>query len=166
MGPALADLGISILVGANLCRDGAKCFGIQSSSHALHLLRTQGTSASANQHSVIHFVLLSLFRSVGRPKLLTKNFPDAELAAKPVALSTRHLIQKIGVQEQTGPHSPMEASPSLFGQTFVGTVQTVSVCIPPPTRAISSSPKERAPLRINTLFWSFMFSFLSSFWVR
>src|SRR4249920_1568292 len=38
--------------------------------------------------------------------------------------------------EQTGPHSPMEASPSLFGQTFVGTVQNVSVCSPPPTRSI------------------------------
>jgi hypothetical protein len=58
----------------------------------------------------------------------------------------------------------MEASPSLLGQLEVGTVQAVSVCIPPLTLWISSSLNERAPLRASTLFWSFMlFSFLY-FW--
>jgi len=54
----------------------------------------------------------------------------------------------------------MEASPSLLAQAVLGTVQTVSVCKPPPTREISSSFNERAPLRTKTLLWSFMlFSF-------
>src|SRR5689334_10018741 len=73
-------------------------------------------------------------------------------------------FRKFGLQEQTGPHSPMEASPSLLGQTLVGTVQTVSVFNPPPTRSISSAFNERAPLRINTLFGSFILFLLSSFW--
>jgi hypothetical protein len=54
----------------------------------------------------------------------------------------------------------MEASPSLLGQVSVGTVQSVVVLIPPLICATSASLSERAPLRINTLFWSFMvFSF-------
>jgi hypothetical protein len=69
----------------------------------------------------------------------------------------RHPVQQIG------PHSPMDASPSLLGQAVLGTVQRVSVCSPPPTRSISSSLSERAPLRTNTLFWSSMLFLLSSF---
>jgi hypothetical protein len=48
----------------------------------------------------------------------------------------------------------MEASPSLLGQVVLGMVHKVVVLIPPPTRAISSSFNERAPVRTNTLFWS------------
>src|SRR5436305_4333697 len=41
-------------------------------------------------------------------------------------------------------------------------VHKVVVPIPPPTRSISSALNERAPLRINTLFWSSILFFLSS----
>src|ERR1051326_6038302 len=57
---------------------------------------------------------------------------------------------------QTGPHSPMEASPSLLGHVAVGTVQAVSVFSPPLTLSTSCSVKARAPRRISTLFWSFI----------
>jgi hypothetical protein len=95
-----------------------------------------------------------LERAPSSIKRSDKPFWTRAIRPKLVALPTRHLIQDVGVFQQTGPHSPIEASPSLLGQAEVGTVQTVSVCIPPPTRAISSSLNERAPLRTNTLFWS------------
>jgi hypothetical protein len=60
----------------------------------------------------------------------------------------------------------MEASPSLLGQLEVGTVQAVSVCIPPLTLWISSSLNERAPLRASTLFWSFMLFSFRYFWLH
>lgn len=41
MGPALADLGISVLVGASRSGDGAKGCSAYSSAHALDFLRTQ-----------------------------------------------------------------------------------------------------------------------------
>ena len=48
MGPALANLGISVPVRASLSGDGAKGFSMQPSANALHFLRTQFMSAPAN----------------------------------------------------------------------------------------------------------------------
>lgn len=105
--------------------------------------------------SFIFFLLSSLFEW---PKLLKAFCPAMLVTAtrlKMVAPPRRHTVQQC-------PHSPMEASPSLFGQVVVGTVHKVVVPIPPPTSAISSALNVRAPLRINTLFWSSIL-FLSVF---
>lgn len=80
MGPALADLGISIPVRANLCRDGAKCFGMYSSADTRDFVLTQGASAPANQNSVlvIHVFLLSSFWCMQR----VRDLPGRGLAAR------------------------------------------------------------------------------------
>ena len=92
------------------------------------------------------------------PKLFRRILPGRRAIGED-ALGLKKWWRRKGATlvQQTGPHSPICASPSLLGQVEVGTVQSVSVCIPPPTRWISSSFKERAPVRTNTLFLSFMF---------
>jgi hypothetical protein len=61
MGPALADLGVSVLIGASRTGNGAQGCSSYSSTDALDFLCTQRTSALANQNSfmVIHTFLLS-----------------------------------------------------------------------------------------------------------
>jgi hypothetical protein len=142
------------------CSQGACGQRPEPTGYDRDFLVIQITSALAKQYSfvVIHIFLLSSFFESVKPKASNKKFLAAK-RGKNVAPQGATLFQQIG------PHSPMDASPSLLGQTVVGTVQSVSVCSPPPTRSISSSFKERAPLRINTLFWSFMFCFLSLFCV-
>jgi hypothetical protein len=74
-----------------------------------------------------------IFRRASRP------------AKKQVAKASRHENQ----------HSPIRVSPSLWPKLLME--QNVAVRNPPLTRSISSAFKSRAPLRINTLFWSFIF---------
>jgi len=69
---AFAEEGVAIPLAQTI--DRAECGGTQSSTHALHFLSTQVTSASANQHSVlvIHIFLLWLLGPFERVQALQK----------------------------------------------------------------------------------------------
>jgi hypothetical protein len=132
--------------------DGAGCKGTQASINEAGFLLGQLTSAVAAEYTIV--ILVHTFT----PSCGTKLSKAMNSAGNEVPGLKRWRRKGATIVQQWGPHSPMEASPSLLGQVVLGMVQRVVVLIPAPTRSISSALNERAPLRINTLFWSFIFS--------
>jgi hypothetical protein len=128
----------NVLISIRRRRAGAEGEGSKPSIDDFRFRGCQFASTAANQHSVlvIHVFLLSSFGPFGvGPKLLKRSVQPCWTTAIRFKWWRR---QGATLFQQPCPHSPMEASPSLFGQVVLGTVHKVVVLIPPPTRSISS----------------------------
>jgi hypothetical protein len=125
--------------GAGCCH-AAFCRRPEPAAYLLDFLLSHVTGAPANQYSVLVIHVFSPFviGSVERARVRQKKFSRRECYT-------------------SAPHSLLKVSPSALAFFEVGAVQSVAVRTPPPTCSTSCSLKARAPLRANTLFWSFMF---------